>query len=207
MQVPNGTGPGVRRSKRPLLASRTKAPSKPVKAPIPATFLRFFWVTAPFELPFTTLMGIQKTYSELKPQGSPWWFKHGGQYYVHLKSGANWLINVTFNDVSVIHVTAHRCGGGLKKLDRRSGYNNRHFGGSYTWPFKHRHWPTFLQLVKRRLKCRPISVAFYDAHGDTEDLFSSETPRVLNPGKLMNGSNPSYNLLTLFYHLYSYIFF
>ena len=34
MQVPNGTGPGVRRSKRPLLASRTRcsAPWKPPKS-------------------------------------------------------------------------------------------------------------------------------------------------------------------------------
>ena len=33
MQVPNGTGPGVRRSKRPLLASRTRCnvPWKPPK--------------------------------------------------------------------------------------------------------------------------------------------------------------------------------
>ena len=33
MQVPNGTGPGVRRSKRPLLASRTRCnvPWKPSK--------------------------------------------------------------------------------------------------------------------------------------------------------------------------------
>ena len=28
MQVPNGTGPGVRRSKRPLLASRTRGTEK-----------------------------------------------------------------------------------------------------------------------------------------------------------------------------------
>ena len=27
----------------------------------------------------------------------------------------NWLFNVTINDISVIHVTAHRCAGGLKK--------------------------------------------------------------------------------------------
>ena len=35
---------------------------------------------------------------------------------------SEWLINVTINDISVIHVTAHRCAGGLKKeLDLRSG--------------------------------------------------------------------------------------
>ena len=32
----------------------------------------------------------------------------------------NWLFNVTFNDISVIYVTANRCAGGLKKkLDLR----------------------------------------------------------------------------------------
>ena len=38
----------------------------------------------------------------------------------------NCLFNVTINDISVIHVTAHRCAGGLKKkLDLRSG-SQRH---------------------------------------------------------------------------------
>ena len=32
-----------------------------------------------------------------------------------------WLFNVTINDISVLYVTAHRCAGGLKKLDLRSG--------------------------------------------------------------------------------------
>ena len=33
-----------------------------------------------------------------------------------------WLLPVTFNDISVIYVMAHRCAGGLqKKLDIRSG--------------------------------------------------------------------------------------
>ena len=41
----------------------------------------------------------------------------------------NWLFNViTINDISVIYVTAHRCAGGLKKLDLRSGsQRHRHF--------------------------------------------------------------------------------
>ena len=33
----------------------------------------------------------------------------------------NWLFNVTINDISVIHVTAHKCAGGMKKLYLRSG--------------------------------------------------------------------------------------
>ena len=44
----------------------------------------------------------------------------------------NWLFNVTINDISVIYVTAHRCAGGLKKLDLRSGsQRHRHFVGFF----------------------------------------------------------------------------
>ena len=40
-------------------------------------------------------------------------------------SGVDWLFNVTFNDISVKHVTVHlcRCAGLLKKFDLRSGSN------------------------------------------------------------------------------------
>ena len=34
--------------------------------------------------------------------------------------GMKWLFNVKINDISVIYVTAHRCAGGLKKLDIRT---------------------------------------------------------------------------------------
>ena len=37
----------------------------------------------------------------------------------------NWLFNVTINNISGIYVTAHRCTGGLKKLDLRSS-SQRH---------------------------------------------------------------------------------
>ena len=47
----------------------------------------------------------------------------------------NWLFKVTINDISVIYVTAHRCAGGLKKLDLRSGSNSyRHFVGFFNVP-------------------------------------------------------------------------
>ena len=49
----------------------------------------------------------------------------------------NWLFNVTINDISVIHVTAHRCTGGLKKkkFDLRSGsQRHRHFEGFFNVP-------------------------------------------------------------------------
>ena len=35
---------------------------------------------------------------------------------------------------------------------------------------KHRHGATLFTVIPR---IRPISVAFYDAHGDTDNLFSS----------------------------------
>ena len=48
---------------------------------------------------------------------------------VNEKGGeVNWLFNVTINDISVIYVKAHRCAGGLKKLDLRWGSKrHRHF--------------------------------------------------------------------------------
>ena len=48
----------------------------------------------------------------------------------------NWLFNVTINDISVIHVTAHRYAGGLKKkLDLRLGsQRHRHFVGFFNVP-------------------------------------------------------------------------
>ena len=80
------------------------------------------------------------------------------------------LFNVTFNDISVTHVTAYRCVGGLKKLELRSGSHTIHISyGSLTRPSELRHVTLFTVIPRN---C-PISVAFYDAHGDTEDLFSS----------------------------------
>ena len=47
----------------------------------------------------------------------------------------NWLFNVTINSTSVIYVTAHRCAGGLKKLDLRPGsQRHRLFVGFFKVP-------------------------------------------------------------------------
>ena len=50
----------------------------------------------------------------------------------------NWLFNITINDISVTYVTAvtaHRCAGGFKKLDLRSGsQRHRHFVGFFNVP-------------------------------------------------------------------------
>ena len=73
----------------------------------------------------------------------------------------DWLLNVTCNNISVIYMTAHRCAGGLKKLDLGSGSQcHRHFVGFFNVPVKA---PT-LRLFTVILRNRPISVAFYDAH-------------------------------------------
>ena len=65
------------------------------------------------------------------------------------------LFNVTFNDLSVINVTAHRCAGELKKLNRRSGYQlQRHYVGFFkTFPSKHRHGVTYSRAQKPKLLC------------------------------------------------------
>ena len=75
----------------------------------------------------------------------------------------NWLFNVTINDISVIHVTAHRCAGGLKKkLDLRSGsQRHRHFVGFFNVPVQaptrghlfirwFRHTAPFSRLLRSR---------------------------------------------------------
>ena len=87
----------------------------------------------------------------------------------------DWSFNVTFNDISVIYVTAHRCAGGLKKkLEPTVGLpRHGHFVGFLTCPSKHRYRPNLIAVIPRN---RPISVAFHDTHGDMVDLFSSKTP-------------------------------
>ena len=94
----------------------------------------------------------------------------------------NWLFNVTIKNFSVIHVTAHRCAGGLKKkwLDLRSGsQRHRHFVGfsivgatvtvhqffcilHLTCPCKHRHGTN---LFIRWFRHIAQLVAFYDTLG------------------------------------------
>ena len=62
-----------------------------------------------------------------------------------------WLLKVTFNDINfqVIHVSAHRCAGRLKKLDLRSGSHAIDISYcSYTCLSKHRHGPSFLRLFR-----------------------------------------------------------
>ena len=60
----------------------------------------------------------------------------GGYIKGKVKLELSWLFNVAINDISVIHVTAHRCAGGLKKkLDLRSGsQRHRHFAGFFNAP-------------------------------------------------------------------------
>ena len=69
-------------------------------------------------------------------------------------------------------MTAHRCAGGLKKSGLRPGSNaiDIHFLGFFNMPV---HASAQANLFTVILINHPISVAFYDAHGDAEDLFSS----------------------------------
>ena len=81
------------------------------------------------------------------------------------------LLNVTLNGISVIYVTAHRRVGGLKKFDLRSGSHAIDISsGSQTCQFKHRPGANLFTVITKN---RSISVTFYDAYRDTEDLFSS----------------------------------
>ena len=78
------------------------------------------------------------------------------------------VANVTCNNISVTYVRVHRCAGGLKKLDLRSGsQRNRYFVGFFHVSVQAPTRGLFFTVIPRN---RPISVAFYDAHGDTEDL-------------------------------------
>ena len=55
-------------------------------------------------------------------------------------SERDWLLKVSCNDISVIYVTAHRCTGGLKKLNLLSGsQRHRHFVWFFNVPV---HAPT-----------------------------------------------------------------
>ena len=58
-----------------------------------------------------------------------------GRYNFFRWGVVNRLFNVSINDISVIYVTAHRCAGGLKKLELRSGsQRQRHFVGFFNVP-------------------------------------------------------------------------
>ena len=67
-----------------------------------------------------------------------------------------------------VYVTAHRCAGGLQKLDLLSGSQcHRHFVGLFKLSTLALTRAILFTTIPRK---RPISVAFYEAHGDTEDL-------------------------------------
>ena len=88
-----------------------------------------------------------------------------------------WLFNVTFNDISLIYVTAHRCAGGMKrKLGLRSrSQRHRHFVGFFNVPVQAptRGHPFYMVIPRNR----PHLVAFYDTLGIRRTL-SRLNPRV-----------------------------
>ena len=82
-----------------------------------------------------------------------------------------WLLNVTIYNISVLHVTAHRCTGVLK-LNLRPGSHAIDISQG-SLPIQASTGATFLRLFR---ESTPISVTFYDTHGNTEELFSPKTP-------------------------------
>ena len=84
-------------------------------------------------------------------------------HWLHSRWIGELLFNVTINDISVIHVTAHRCAGGMKKkLYPRSGSRrHRHFVGFFNMPVQA---PTRDQPFYTVIHTAPL-VAFYDTLG------------------------------------------
>ena len=82
----------------------------------------------------------------------------------------NWLFNVTFNDISVIYVTAHICAGGLKKnLNLRPGsHHHRHFVGFFNVPVQTTKYPLPLPVISSAV----ISVKGLTMDRDIEENIS-----------------------------------
>ena len=117
----------------------------PVQAPTRGHPFYGYYEKPPHLIAFYDTLGIRRTNSHLKPPRPP----RGNMTNNDICSDAaltltnaftppnerlpkiildyttswvDWLLNVTFNDISVIYVTAHRCAGGRKKkLDLRLG--------------------------------------------------------------------------------------
>ena len=71
---------------------------------------------------------------------------------------------ITCNHISVINVMAHRCAGGLKKMDQRWGSKcHRLFLELFNVLAQAPKRGQPLKVIPRN---RPISVGFYDTHGD-----------------------------------------
>ena len=79
-------------------------------------------------------------------------FQRGPQHAEAKEVGSevNLLFNVTVNNISVIYVTAHRCAGGLKKFDLRSGFHRHiHLKGFFNVPSEDRQGTTlFIRLFR-----------------------------------------------------------
>ena len=90
-------------------------------------------------------------------------------------------------------MTAHRCAGGLKKkLNLRPGsQRHSHFEGFFYVPVQAPTKATLLTVIPRN---HPISVAFYDAYGDTEDLLQQE--RLINFGTIWETLQENSQILT-----------
>ena len=108
------------------------------------------------------------------------------------------LFNVTFNDVSVIYVTAHTCI--EKEVWPTVGLpRHRHFAGFFNVPVQAHTRATLFTVIPR--SC-PISIAFYDAHGDTEDVLHSRVPtRALCSNKIIYNKNTAIANLVRYFEM------
>ena len=91
------------------------------------------------------------------------------------------VVNITCKDISVIHVTAHKCSGGLKKLDARSGFNCQRIVGFFNVSVQSlTGGAPFLNDDSEK---PPHLVAFYDTLRIRRTHFRPN-PRVLTGGHL-----------------------
>ena len=142
-KVPNGKGLN-NHSLTPWSGSKRHSFSKvlniPVQAPIRGQpFDAYSLETAIFQSPFTTRMGVRRSYCHKHP-GSPRWV------ITVIESE----INDTCNDISVIYVTVHRCAGWpKKKLNLRFGHQrHKHFVGFFSVPVQAPTRPIYIRLFR-----------------------------------------------------------
>ena len=106
------------------------------------------------------------------------------------------LFNVTYNDISVIYVTAHRCAVGLKKkLDLRSGsQRHSHFVGFFNVPvqaparghpfYGYSEKPPHLVALNDTLGIPPGSFSYSNTVQDTLVLYI-KMPSIIRSGVYM----------------------
>ena len=120
---------------------------------------------------FLAILHLQYCYRRSKTMGlhiklksTRIYFRYEFLISLSLRVRVRLIPNVTCNHISVINVTAHRCAGGRKKMDQRWGSKcHRLFLELFNVLVQAPKRGQPLKVIPRN---RPISVAFYDTHGD-----------------------------------------